>query len=144
MDTLEKLTELRPGNRYTIVGMGEFGFPYQFRMVLEKIVVGPYAQYPRAFILRFRPQRKKLSRLVMFYDTKPIIVWEGWLYPDTQMFPFRGTKDYDSGSVEVRRSFPCFDSRYMQIARDSVKQSPVVEVYDPPSVVVSQGMAVME
>ena len=130
MDQLNKLTELQPGKRYTVVGMGEFGFPYQFQIVLTEVRVERYAQYPQTFLLIFKQKGKRLPRQLRFYDTRSVIVWEGWVSPNTNMYPFTSIKDYDSGPVTVRTGYPCFDKRYMQIARDSVKAIPLVECFE--------------
>ena len=131
MDTLNKLKVLEVDKKYTIVGMGEFGFPYQFQMTLIEVRWEPYAQYQESALLIFRVPRKRNLRQVRFYNSRPFIVWEGWVSPDTEMYPFQKVKDYGtSGMVTLRSGFPCFDPRYMQIALDSVKQPPVAVRFD--------------
>ncbi len=133
-ERLRQLTYLKVGQKYTVVGMGDFGFPYQFQMVLEEVRVEPYAQYPVSFLVIFKPRGKRLSRQLRFYGTNPLIVWEGWVAANTDMYPFKSTKDYDSGPVTMRTGYPCFDSRYMQNALDSVAQRPVIVDFEPPAV----------
>ncbi len=138
MDTLNKLTQLEVGKKYTIVGMSEFGFPYQFQIVLEEVRVEPYAQYKESYLLIFKQKKKILSRQIRFYGIKPVLVWDGWADPDTEMYPFKKTSDYgSSGVVVIRTGYPCFDDRYMQRARDSVKTAPIIEVYDKPVIQVT-------
>ena len=45
MSRFNQLVKLKPGNRYTIVGLGEFGFPYSRKITLDSVHFGKYAQY---------------------------------------------------------------------------------------------------
>lgn len=121
---MEKLTQMVQGRKYTVVSMGEFGFPYQMQMTLVKVKVEPYAQYGKSYVLEFKQPKKRLNRMLRFYGDRPLIVWEGWVNPKTDMYIKSGVKDYSSGAVTIQESLPCFDLEYLRIARYSVQQEP--------------------
>lgn len=145
MNKLDDLKKLEAGKRYTLVGMGEFGFPYQVQMVLEEVRVEPYAQYPESILLIYKQRNKRSLRQIRFYGNKGALVWDGWVFPDTEMYRTKEFKDYDSGAALVQRSFRCFDPRYFIVARNSVSSTPIIECFDNPeglSVVSTFGPAV--
>lgn len=124
---MERLRELIPGNKYTLVGFGEFGFLYQIQMTLKEVRVEPYAQYPVSYVLVFVPERKRSARQVRFYDDRKFIVWDGWVYPNTEMYVRKQVKLYDSQPVTIQESWTCFDQRYLTRAKLSVEQAPIIE-----------------
>lgn len=131
MNDLSKLLELKTGRKYTLVGMSDIGFPYQKRMVITYPTdVMPYAQYPQSYVVTFREVGKRKDRQIRFYDNMSVIVWDGWVYPKTEMFvdvdQQVDVNDYDTFRT-VRKSLACFDPQYMKIARFSVSQEPLIE-----------------
>lgn len=132
---MEQLLKLKTGAKYTLVGFSEFGFPYQVQMILSRIVIEPYAQYPVSYLLIFKQQGKRKERQIRFYDMKKFIVWEGWVYPNTEMYVSRSLKDYESGPVEISKSWVCFDQRYLTCALLSVDREPFIQsLYYPQEV----------
>ena len=131
MNPLEEFIKLVPGDRYTIVWMGEFGFPCSRQITLTSVRKDRYAQYTEAYYVTFVPRGKRKNRQVVFYGKKAVIVWPGWVSPDVTMYRNTEIKDTDTGSVAVSKSFPCFDERYMTIALESVKVIvPVIVILD--------------
>lgn len=129
---MERLKELVPGKRYTLVAFGEMGFLYQIQMTLQEVRVQPYAQYPVSYCLVFVPERKRTARMVRFYDDVRFIVWDGWVYPNTEMWVSKETKFYEvegkEERVDCKQSWLCFDQKYLTRAKLSVEKEPLMEV----------------
>lgn len=133
MDSLNRLKELEVGKKYTVVGLGEFGFPYKFQIILQEVRVEPYAQYPESYLVIFKLPRKKNLRMLRFYENGgvkgDVIVWDGWVTPDTTMYRKWDVSDYGLGPVTTGESLRCFDPAYLIIARESIEQKPLIECF---------------
>ena len=116
MSKFEDLKKLLPGKKYTLVGLNEFGFPYFVHVTFQTVKFEPYAQYQDAATIVYKKKsgRKLLAKRV--YGDKQIIAFRGWIKPDTSLF------------VGGKTSLPCFDERYLEIARESVVDAPVALV----------------
>lgn len=120
---LEQFNKLEKGKRYTLVGMTEFGFPYKVQFTLESVEYGTYAQYREAVTLRFKQKNKRKISGTRFYGLKECLVYEGWVEPKTDMWA--NADDLGDG---VKRSMASFDTRFMQIAKNSIKAPALIEL----------------
>jgi hypothetical protein len=116
----ESLKSLKHGQKYTLVGMSEFGFPYDVKITLEDVIFKPYAQYKEAAQLVFKQKGKRKLSALTIYGCKEILMWDGWIDVKTDVFV--GEKN---GSKE---SLLSFDSGYLDIAIASVKEKPVISI----------------
>lgn len=116
----EQFNKLEAGKRYTLVGLGEFGFPYSVQLTLVSVEQKGYAQYREGVELKFKKKRGQRVLGTRFYGRKECIIYEGWVEVDTNMFK--------NGS---KASYACFDERYLQEAEESVSQKPIVNLGTP-------------
>ena len=106
-----ELKALKQGQKYTVVGLNSFGFPYQIHITFERV---------EAFerITKFIYKKKRGRRLMgkTLYN-ESFMVFQGWVEVDTQIY-----KEKHSDSMI---SYACFDDRYMQEAEKSAKNPPI-------------------
>lgn len=125
---MQTTSQLKIGSKYTLVSFSEFGFPYDMQFTLLGIRREPYAQYPVSYVLEFMQKGKRKARQMRFYDIKRVIIWDGFVAPETGMYAATSrNKDFSDGPVSIERSWTCFDPRYMARALNSVTQDPVVD-----------------
>ena len=98
-----------PGERYTLVFLGEFGFPVDLRITFQEAKLTTYAQYDDAVSVTFREQNKRKSYRMYMYN-KSFLVYDGW----------RNLEKTASYNVEKRggcttmiSKYGCFDERFM-------------------------------
>lgn len=130
----DDMRKLEPGRKYTLVSFSEFGFPYQIQFVLKGMRYEPYAQYKESYCMIYRQPRQRQDRMIRFYGIKQYIIWEGWVYPKTDMYGSPRVNNYPEGQVTVRESWQCFDARYMQRALATVSQAPFIQNLRVPDV----------
>ena len=124
-DDLRKLTELKKGEKYTLVRPGGMGFVFSSRFVLQDVRVQPYAQYPESFLLVVKEERKRNLTGYRFYSSSDeFAIWEGYEKPNTEMYVEEET--LADGTVIARRSLASFDPQYMINAVNSVSKDPIL------------------
>ena len=98
-----------PGERYTLVFLGEFGFPVDLRITFREAKLTTYAQYDDAVDVTFMLQNKRKPRRICLYG-KSFLVYRGWRNLDK-------TATYNvekSGGCTIMASkYGCFDERFM-------------------------------
>lgn len=114
--------KLEAENRYTIVYLGEFGFPVAQKITFHSMKCTTYAQYSDAVKMIFTPYRKRKQYQKYFYNTS-FMIFEGW-----QDLKETDTKEIlkDDGAVKIVKSkYACFDSRYIDDL-EKIFKNPVV------------------
>lgn len=119
----ESLRNLKLGEKYTLVSMGEFGFPYKVQGVIVAVEFRPYAQYDDAVRITIKPKHKRKMYMYTFYGSKPLIVWNGHVEANTEMI----TSSSEENGVTVMRSRLSLDPQYLIDAKNSVKDAPIFE-----------------
>lgn len=114
--------KLETGKRYTIVHLGEFGFPIAQKITFHSMKCTTYAQYGDVIKMIFTPYRKRNQYQKYFYNTS-FMIFEGW-----QDLKESDTKEVlkDDGNIKlVKSKYTCFDSRYIDDL-EKVFKNPVV------------------
>lgn len=104
-----------PGERYTLVFLGDFGFPVDLRITFHEAHLTTYAQFDDAVDVIFLPQGKRKLRRMYLYD-KSFLVYSGWRTLDAKM-AFNMEK-HDGCTTMISR-YGSFDEHFI----DDVKAS---------------------
>ena len=121
---MDQLNQLKVGNRYTIVKMGDMGFPFALKIELVELKIEPWAQYQETFLLIFKEKGKRKLRALRFFPRSEFLVYENWHDADTNIFV--STETTPLGTL-VRKSLRSCDNEYLLRARRSVKETPLIE-----------------
>lgn len=114
--------KLETGKKYTIVHIGEFGFPIAQKITFHSMKCTTYAQHVDVVKMIFTPYRKRNQYQKYFYNTS-FMIFEGW-----QDLKESDTKEVlkDDGNIKlVKSKYACFDSRYIDDL-ENVFKNPVV------------------
>jgi len=125
MSRYEQFTKLEAGKKYTLVGMGEMGFPYQLKFTHLETRLEGYAQYTEGAMVVCKPKGKRHARGYHFYGSKECLVYEGWIEVNTDMYATRTTTASGNVILESRSSF---DKEYMEVAKNSTTSKPIIEL----------------
>lgn len=116
---------MKPGGRYTIFRMSEFGFPAAQKITFESMELTTYAQYGDAVALIYKGARKKHSSKCMFYGGS-FAICEGW-----QDLPENFGLNVLHSTPEVTTSiskYHCFDARFFEDIKQVAKN--VLVIYE--------------
>lgn len=69
--------ELIPGQRYTLIYLGELGFPVCLRLTFHSAKLDTYAQYDDVVNLVFTPYKKRQARRLYLYN-RSFLLYAGW------------------------------------------------------------------
>lgn len=114
---------LAPGQRYTLVYLGEFGFPIVEKITFQRLELTTYAQHSDVVRMIYKPYRKSSSYSNLFYNSS-LLIFDGW-----QDLPEAATVDIikDDGAIKMTRSkYGCFDARYIEDAAKLLKNPVLV------------------
>ena len=115
---------LKQGEKYTVVGFTDFGYPYSIQFRLIKAEVESYAQYDESLNLIFRKKNaRKHNSCLVFLPKQEFIIWEGWVNPDVDMW--KGNKEIKEDMIIREALFP-FDHQYLKNAIESVDKDPII------------------
>lgn len=120
---MNRLTALKTGHRYTLVKMGDMGFPFALHLELVEQKIEPYAQYAATVLLIFKLKGKRKLRQVRIFGHDDYLIYEGWVEVNTEMY----VEEDKSGLMTVRRSLASCDIEYLLRAKRSVAQAPLIE-----------------
>lgn len=121
---MDNIRSLKKGQQYTLCGFTLGGRPYftRFRLVKMRCDSADYADTytltVKAGICRFT--------LIRLEPEKQFIIWEGYHTPNINLVVNKKTRDYDSGPIETCATWPLWDPRYLERARNSVLDKPLV------------------
>ena len=121
---MKELTALKVGHRYTLVKLNDFGFPYKAQLELVDQKITPYAQHAETILLTFKLKGKRYLRELRIFERDKYLVYEGWIEVDTQMFV---QKLPGVHGLSVQKSLRSFDDEYLNRAKNSVAQLPLIE-----------------
>lgn len=114
--TLEALTKLERGKKYTIFFYSEFGFPSALQITLDDIKVESYAQFDETVLLIFVQKGKRKLSGKRFYGQS----WDKFLVYDGHV-----TLENDIFINGNRSELSCSDV-YIQRAMTSTTQKPLI------------------
>lgn len=103
--------QLVPGHRYTLVYLGEFGFPVADKVTYHSMRCRTYAQHSDVVELTVTRYRKRSRCSCLFYN-QSLMIFEGWQDMDDS-----ATKDIlkDDGTVKITKSkYGCFSASYIE------------------------------
>ena len=121
---MEQLKNLKVGQKYTLVKMGDMGFCYKVQFELIEVRVEPYAQYPESILLVLKERRKRNRGGIRFLPRDSFLIFEGFVDANTEMFV--STLPSENG-ITCRVSLANCDVEYLYRAKRSVSQAPVIE-----------------
>ncbi len=116
--------DLKPGKKYTIFHLGEFGFPVAQKITFHKMELTTHAQYRDAVKLTFTPYRKRKEYYQYFYS-KSFIICDGW-----QDIDEKNIKNTLTDTPKVKTTitkYGCFDRRYIDDAEQYLKN--IIAIY---------------
>lgn len=102
---------LRPGHRYTLVYLSEFGFPVADKITFHSMRFRTYAQHSDVAELTVTRYRKR-SRCSCLFHNQSLMIFDGWQDMDDS-----ATKDIlkDDGTVKITKSkYTCFSANYIE------------------------------
>lgn len=120
---MKRLMALKAGHKYTLVKMGDMGFPFALHLELASQKIESYAQYAETVLLIFKLKGKRNLRQIRVLDRDDYLVYEGWIEVNTNMYV---EKD-ESGPLTIQRSLSSCDIEYLLRAKRSTKQTPLIE-----------------
>ena len=100
---------LQPEARYTIVTLGEFGFPLAQRVTFHSAKLTTYAQYSDAVELIVTPRGKRSQYRMTLYN-KSFLIYAGWRELKDSATYNREKNDF---GVTMISRYACFDDRYI-------------------------------
>jgi hypothetical protein len=109
---------LIPGHKYTLVYLGEFGFPVSRKITFHSMSFTTYAQYSDVVRLVFTPYRKRSLYSDRFYYGS-LLIFAGW-----QQLEETAWKDVlrDDGQTRVTKTkYPCFSASYIEDLENAFK-----------------------
>ena len=101
---------LVPGQHYTMIYLGEFGFPACLRMTFHGAKLDTYAQYDDAVNLTFTPYRARQKRRMFLYN-RSFLIYAGWR--DLDVNATFDKRDSGNGVTAMVSKYCCFDERFM-------------------------------
>lgn len=117
--------QLKIGNKYTIVKFNQDGMPCKIHCRITKII--PSVSGTR---IDYRTNNFNFGHvnLCKSYD---VIIWNDFIEPDVDIGAHESIKDNTDGRVKVLWRWCRFSPRYMERAKASIEQHPVVINYKP-------------
>ena len=109
---------LVPGHRYTLVHLGEFGFPIVEKITYHGMTLTTYAQHADVVRLIYTPFRCNSKRSRLFFGSS-MLIFDGW-----QDLPRSVTEETlrDDAQVKITRSkYSCFSAHYIEDAAALLK-----------------------
>ena len=108
------------GEKITITGTTDFGFPYSRQVTLKDVECCEYAQYRNAFKITFRQKRKRKDSYAFFHEGKTFAIYKGHVELNADPFGKPETENYDGLEVAIKKSkYSGCDPRYMRDIFDS-------------------------
>ena len=102
---------LVPGHRYTLVHLGEFGFPVAQKITFHDTSFRTYAQHSDVVELIITPYRKRSKYTQLFYNTS-LMIFKGWQDMDEDAI---SDTLKDDGTVKITQSkYSCFSASYIE------------------------------
>ena len=105
--------DMKPGGRYTIFYLGEFGFPVVLQIEFTDMQFITYAQHRDVIKLTYRPRGKRNQRAQLFYN-KSFIICGGW--QDVEKTKYTNVLTDTPQLTTTMSKYCCFDSRYIEDA----------------------------
>ena len=102
---------LVPGHRYTLVHLGEFGFPLAQKITFHGMSFQTYAQHSDVVKFTFTPYRKRTKYTQLFYNSS-LMIFDGWQDMDEDAI---SDTLKDDGTVKITQSkYSCFSASYIE------------------------------
>jgi len=103
--------ELKPGHKYTLVYLSEFGFPVSQKITFDSMSLTTYAQHSDVVKLIFTPFRKRSKYSNLFYNCS-LMIFDGWQDMDENAI---SETLKDDGKIKVTKSkYTCFSASYIE------------------------------
>jgi hypothetical protein len=116
--------EVKSGEKYTLFGFNEFGFPFSQHVVIDKAYIGKYAQYDNALYIVYKPKRKRTWYKKVITPNNTMVIWEGWHNVQDNMYK----ESEEINGVVIQMSLNCFDKTYLHDALKSVSVEPLAVI----------------
>ncbi|HEY5588859.1 MAG TPA: hypothetical protein VIK86_07890 [Candidatus Paceibacterota bacterium] len=123
----EAINILQDGDKITITGISEFGFPYVRQAKFTSMITSSYAQYDFSIVIYFVSKGKRSKSGTRILPNTEMAIYKGWIDLEDNSY----TAPVEKNGMIMRESrYSCFDKRYFKdvIAQTEIK--PIVLI-DP-------------
>ncbi len=103
--------ELKPGHRYTLVYLNDFGFPVAQKITYDNMSFSTYAQHSDVVKLVFTPFRKRSKYSQRFYNCS-LMIFDGW--QDLNENAINETIREDEQIKVTKSKYSCFSASYIE------------------------------
>ena len=103
--------ELKPGHRYTLVYLAEFGFPVAQKITFDGMSFTTYAQHSDVVKLVFTPFRKRSKYSRRFFNCS-LMIFDGWQDMDENAI---NETVRETEQIKITKSkYSCFSASYIE------------------------------
>lgn len=120
------MSNLVENGKYTIVMMGEFGFPLSFNIHFCKTGICDYAQYRNVTYIDFKVKNKRKVTRSYIFPYKMVAIYDGWFDVDTSVFS--KIKIDDNGNSFFESKYVSFDDRYIMNIMSKIDKEPILSL----------------
>lgn len=119
--TLDNLLLLK-GQKVTLFGLSEMGFPAMSHTTITEVFLKNYAQYDNMLHIQHKPKGKRKEFLKRVYNYSKLLVYKDHIELESNMYV---TEDKCGGTgVTIRQSLTGFSDDYYTRAMNSTKVEP--------------------
>jgi hypothetical protein len=130
MSMYTEFSKLKEGQKITIIGLGEFGFPAKslttFHSVREKPHYYNCAANMYGVEIIHKPKGKRTHYKKSIDYNSGVLVYDGHVNIDIDSL-INNIKE-DKNFVIKESKYPCFDKRYLQDIKAAINKSPIIEL----------------
>lgn len=102
---------MKPGGKYTILTLNEFGHPIAQKITFHTLDCATYAQYADVVKVTCKPYRKRGTYRWNLYN-KSFAIYDGW--KDLKESAYQTVLQSGNGVTVSRFKYGCFDSNFME------------------------------
>ena len=121
-DTKAAVKNMKPGEKYTLFFMNDFGFPCSQKIRFHSYDIDKYAQYHTSIVIAFKCKGGRSIQSKRIYGRNKIYVFKGWVDVKDDMFVTMISSKY----VNIKKTRRSFDEQYITDGLNSVDQKPIV------------------
>lgn len=118
---VEVAKAIKPGEKYTLFGHNNFGFPVTLHTRIHKAYIGSYAQYKDVLVIEHQPKRKRTVYRKHILPYQSFYIWEGWFDIDNDFWHVEHLNDMTITSSK----YSSFDNQYLNNTVQKIKVKPV-------------------
>ena len=121
-ETFSALKNMKPGEKYTLFFINEFGFPCSQKIRFHSYDIDKYAQYRTSIVIAFKCKGCRSIDSKRIYGKNKVYIFKGWVDVKDDMF----VETISSKYVNIKKTRRSFDEQYISDGLNSVDQKPIV------------------